>query len=108
MELIAVLGQMDWDIFVAVIVGMGFTVIVKVLVGPVQETPLNVNIGVTTIEAVRTVFPVLIAVNDGILPMPLAANPIVARLFVQVYDVPVPLKVTGAVFEPLHKGWLLG
>lgn len=50
----------------------------------------------------------LIAVNDGMLPVPLAPSPIVVLLFVQVNTVPTtgPLSVTAAVADPAHTAWL--
>lgn len=60
--------------------GVGLTVIVNVL--DVPEHPLYT--GVTVIVAVTGVLPVLLAVNDPMLPVPLAARPIDAVLFVQL------------------------
>ena len=50
------------------------------------------------------------AVNEGILPVPLAARPIVGSVFVQLNTVPAtePVKVTGAVGAPLQTTWLAG
>ena len=56
---------------------------VKDLVGPVQLTPLLVKVGVTTMVAVTGAVPVLTAVNEAILPVPLAARPILVASFVQ-------------------------
>ena len=61
-------------------VGVGFTVIVKVSAAPVH--PLAD--GVTVIVAVTGVLPVLAAVKAAMLPVPLAARPIEALLFVQL------------------------
>jgi len=44
----------------------------KVIVEPLQPPEM----GVTTIVAVREALPVLVAVNDAMLPVPLAASPI--------------------------------
>ena len=51
---------------------------------------------------------VLTAINEGILPVPDAPNPIVVLLFVQVYIVFAtgPLMVTAAVVCPAHSVWL--
>ena len=49
--------------------------------------------------------PPLVAVNAEMLPVPLAANPMAVLLFVQVYEVPVPVKVTVEVIAPLHTVW---
>ena len=64
---------------------VGFTVIVKLVVGPLQLTDPLLNVGVTVIVAVTGDVPVLIAVNDGIpvlLPPDDAANPIPVLSFV--------------------------
>jgi hypothetical protein len=86
-------------------VGLGFTVMLKLFVAPVQ--PLAV--GVTTIVAVTGVTPVFVAVKELIFPVPLAARPMVVLLFVHVYTVPVtlPLKFTALVAVPLHLAWSL-
>jgi hypothetical protein len=52
----------------------GFTVIVKVIGVPKQLFVL-VNSGVTVTVAITGAFPVLVAVKEGILPVPEAANP---------------------------------
>ena len=62
---------------------VGFTVIVKVFVGPVQFTPLLVNVGVTTIVAITGAVPVLTAVNEAMLPVPNAKSPIPGVSLVQ-------------------------
>ena len=61
-------------------VGVGFTVIVND--NGVPTHPFAV--GVTVIVATTGAVPLLIAVKDGIFPVPLAASPIDASLFVQV------------------------
>ena len=50
----------------------------------------------------------LVAVNEAILPVPLAARPTDGVLLVQLNTTPagVPEKVTGAVGDPLHNTWL--
>ena len=50
----------------------------------------------------------LAAINDAILPVPLAASPILGMLLVQLYTVPgtKPVKLTAAVGAPLHTTWL--
>jgi hypothetical protein len=59
--------------------------------------------GVTVIVAVTAALVRLVAVNEGIvLLVPLKAKPILAKLFVQLYAVPVPLKVTNVVEDPLQ------
>jgi hypothetical protein len=67
---------------VAVMVGIGFTVIVNVFDAPLQATPSFV-LGVTIIVAVTEVLPVLMAAKDPMLPVPLAASPMVELVFVQ-------------------------
>lgn len=73
---------------------------------PVQAPTAGVTVMVATTGAV----PVLVAVKDAILPVPLAANPIEGVLFVQLNVVPgtVPVKLTAAVAALLHTVWLAG
>ena len=49
-------------------------------------------------------FVALVAVKLPILPVPVAARPMLGVLLVQLYTVPgtVPLKLTAAVGAPLH------
>lgn len=84
--------------------GVGFTLIVNDRVLPTQ---LFAD-GVTVIVAIITVSAVLTAVNDPILPVPLAARPMEALLFVHANEVPVtpPVKVTASVGVALHLTWL--
>jgi hypothetical protein len=56
--------------------GLGFTVILNVIGVPVHKTPLLVE-GVTLIVATISVVPVLTALNGLIVPVPLAAKPMV-------------------------------
>ena len=58
--------------------------------------------------AVCTILVVLVAVKLAMLPVPVAANPIVVLLLVQLYTVPatVPVKFTAVVADPLHNTWL--
>lgn len=79
--------HMVW-VAAVVTVGVGFTVIVNVLTGPVH--PLAV--AVTDIVAVTGVVPLLVAVNAGIFPEPLVPKPIFALL--------VQVKVAPAVALP--------
>ena len=78
--------------------GLGFTVMVNVIGVPGQ--PLDD--GVTVIVATFGVAPGLVAVNDGISPVPLAASPIVGSLLVQENVVPASglLNGIGAVVAP--------
>jgi hypothetical protein len=61
-------------------------------------------VGVTVIVATTGAVPLLIAVNDGIFPVPLTANPIDGSLFVHVYVVPAtgPVNVITNVVAPLQ------
>ena len=67
---------------------------------PVQPTAE----GVTVIAAVTGVLPVFIAVNDAILPLPLAARPIDVFVLVQLKVVPLtePVNVIAFVAAALH------
>jgi hypothetical protein len=89
-------------------VAVGFTIMVNVLATPTQ--PVLVTTGVTVIVAVTGALVVLTAVNTGILPVPVAAKPILGVLLVQLKVVPatVPVKVTADVAPPLHITWLTG
>ena len=62
----------------------GFTVMVKLFVGPLQPTKPFVKVGVTAIVAIIGAELVLLAVKEGMFPVPLAARPIVGWLLVQV------------------------
>ena len=64
--------------------------------------PPTLNIGVTVIVEVIAEFVVFVAVNAFIFPKPLAANPIVVSVLVQLNTVPetVPVKLTDEVLEP--------
>ena len=91
------------------IVAVGFTVMVNVVVVPVQVIPPLVKVGVTVMVAVTGVLvPVLMAVNDGIVPVPLAPSPMEVLLLLQLYTVPAtgPVIVTAVVAVPLHTVWL--
>lgn len=63
----------------ALIVGVGLTVIVKLRVGPTHPFA----VGEVVIVAVTGIVPELRAVNAAILPAPDAASPIVVRLLLQ-------------------------
>lgn len=75
--------------------------IVKVAGFPLHKLPR----GVTVIVAVIAEVPGLEAINGTIFPVPLAGNPIDVLLFVQVYEVALPLNVIAEVDEPLHTVW---
>ena len=83
--IIAVVAPVQYALLLTgVTVGIGFTVMVKVLEGPVQVTPALVKLGVTTMVATTGNAVALIAVKLAILPMPLAANPIEGLELVQL------------------------
>jgi hypothetical protein len=90
---------------VPVMVVDGFTVIVKVEGLPVQVAsgvPPIFN-GITVMDAITSVEPALIAVNEGILPDPLAASPMEVVLLVQLKFVAfVPENVMNVVLAPLQ------
>jgi len=58
------------------ILGEGFTVIVNVIGAPEQVVPKLVYLGVTVIVAVIGALVVLVAVKEGIFPVPDEASPI--------------------------------
>jgi hypothetical protein len=63
--------------------GVGCTVMVKFCGVPLQVTAPNVYLGVTVIVATTGVVPALVAVNEAMSPLPLAARPIEAASLVQ-------------------------
>ena len=75
-----------------------------------QVTLPLVYAGVTVIVAVTGAVPLFVALNDAILPLPLAARPMEGVLFVQLYTIVPPvvglLNVTAVVGELLHTTWL--
>ena len=81
--------------------GVGLTVMVNVCGMPGQPAAD----GVTVIVAVTGALVALMAVNAGIFPLPEAAKPIDALLFVQLKVLPptAPEKVIRLVVAPLHK-----
>jgi hypothetical protein len=93
--------QIAEGVNVLVNTGVGFTVIVNVVVVPVQ--PLYT--GVIVIVAVTGFVVGFNEVNEGMLPTPLAARPIDGVSLVQLYCVATPLKLTAVVDAPLHKVW---
>ena len=62
---------------------VGFTVMVKDCVGPVQFTLPLLKVGVTIIVATTGAVPLLIVVKAGMFPAPEAAKPIDVVLLVQ-------------------------
>ena len=61
---------------------VGFTVMMKVLVGPAQPTEPLVKVGVTTMVAITGTVPVFTAVNEAMLPVPEAASPMLVVVLV--------------------------
>ena len=92
----------------AATVGVGLTVIVKLIGVPVHVTPPLVNVGVTVIVATTGAAVALVAVKLAMFPVPDAARPMLVVLLVQLYTVPaaVPVKVMAAVGLALHTAWL--
>jgi hypothetical protein len=77
-----------WDTVVTL--AAGFTVIVKVIGVPLQLLEFE-KIGVTVIVALTGAFPVLVAINEGMSPVPLAANPMEVAVLVQLKVVVPPV-----------------
>ena len=69
-------------------------------------------VGVTVTVAVTGAFVKLVAVNAPmLLPVPLAAKPMLVRLFVHaklVVEAGVATKLTAVVVEPVQRAWLAG
>ena len=84
--------------------GVGLTVMVKVICGPVQPFAKGPTVMVATTGAI----PELIARKDGIFPVPLEASPMDGVSLLQTKVVPAtgPLKLTADVACPLHNTWL--
>jgi hypothetical protein len=84
--------------------GVGLTVIVKVRMVPVQLLAR----GVMAMVAVMGAVPVLIAVKEGIFPVPLAGNPTAGCEFSQEKVVPLtgPVRGIPAMTSVLHTTWL--
>jgi hypothetical protein len=76
--------QMLSDDGVAVMDGVGLTVMVKVVGVPVQVVPPLALKGKTEIVAVTGEFPLLVAVKEGIFPVPEAASPMDVLVLVQL------------------------
>lgn len=97
----------DW-FATAFTVGVGFTVMVKLVGVPLQLTPPLVYVDVTVIVAVIGTFVVFVAIKAGILPVPAPARPIAVLLFVQVNTVPAtgPLITMVFIVTPLQAVWL--
>jgi hypothetical protein len=87
-------------LLIALTVGVGYTVMVKE--NGVPTHPLAV--GVTVIVATTVTLPALVAVNEGIFPVPLAASPMdgVELTHAKVVPATGPVRVTSDVVEPLQ------
>ena len=86
--------------------GAGATVSIKLSGEPMQPA----REGVTTISPEIVSVVVFAAMNEGILPVPLAPRPIAVLLFVQLKLVPatVLVNVSVPVADPLHTRMLFG
>jgi len=84
MVVIAFAEQIVWEAGVATAVGVGFTVMVNVRGVPVHSVPPFRKLGVTVIVAVTGALVAFVAVNEAMLPVPLAPRPIDVLLFVHV------------------------
>jgi hypothetical protein len=109
---VGVLLHNDW-LATACTVAVGLTVIVNVIVVPVQVTPAFVYTGVTVTVATNGAVVLFVAENDPILPLPLAAKPIDGVLFTQLNTTLLPplpllglLKFIAVLLVPLHNTWL--
>jgi hypothetical protein len=87
-------------------VGVGLTAIRKLCAVPPQPKAL----GVTVTVAVCIDVPELVAVNGAMLPVPLAARPMLVLLFAHANVLPLtaPVNATAVVKEPLQASWLGG
>ena len=94
-ELVVPLQKVELDI--GLTIGIGLTVKVKFSDAPGQVTLLKVYCGVTPTVPVTIAFPPLITEKAAIFPCPKFANPMEGVLFTHVYEVPVPVKITGVV-----------
>jgi hypothetical protein len=102
---VAALLHTVW-LLTALTVGVGLTVIVNICGVPKQPFAL----GVTVTEAITGLLLELVAINDPILPVPVAASPIEVVLFDQLNVVPetAPVNTTADVAAPLHTVWFAG
>ena len=89
-----------------VTIGVGFTVMVKLWVGPTHPFAVGVTV---TIDVAATV-PLLSAIKEDIPPEPTDASPVLELLLAHVYVVPAtgPVKLNAPVDVPLQKLWLAG
>lgn len=88
------------------IVGLGFTVITIFAGTPEQEF----DIGVTIIRLLMGILDKLLAVNAGILPIPVEESPVLVLLFVHSYRVPAivdPEKMISLTGWVAHTTWFV-
>ena len=81
------------------------------MAGPVQLTPLSVNVGITVILAIIGEVPSLTPAKDEIFPTPKSPRPIAILSFDQVYVVVPPVfSVVNSteVISALHIIWFCG
>ena len=104
MAFVVLFAQTLWEL-TALMVGIGFTIILKTNADPTQV----LAVGVTLIKAVSETRDVLTAVKDAIFPLPLAPNPIAVMELVHVKVVPLTLllKVMALLMLLLHNEILL-
>jgi len=94
--------QMVWSGMLKFTAGAGFTVMVNVCTVPEHVTLLLMKFGVTFSVATMGLGVTLIAVNEGIFPVPDAAKPIPGVEFDQLYCVAVPTKGMEFTVPPLQ------
>ena len=80
--------------------GVGFTVMVKETGAPGQPFA----VGVTVMVAITAVVPPFVAVNEAMLPLPLAASPMDGVSLIQLYVAPLtePINSMAAVDSVLQ------
>lgn len=91
----------------AVTVGVGLTVIEKLVVAPLHEIPPPVNTEVTVIFPVMGAAPPLVTTKGAMVPVPLPNKPMEGLEFTQVYELPVPANAICDVVAPAHSVTLL-
>ena len=91
-------------------VGVGLTVMVKVIGVPGQVMPALVYFGVTVMLATMGAFEVLVAVKAGRFPEPEPGSPMLGSLLVQSNEMDPPevgeTKFTAVVNPPSQTTWL--
>jgi hypothetical protein len=89
-------------------IGVGLIVNKKLWLTPRQLALPPTKFGITVSVATIGELVVLTLVKEAIFPVPLIGMPMEGVVFVQLYDVPFPLKTTAALAVLLHKTWLTG